>query len=537
MLLLMSFLLFSCVLFSSSLAINCPIGFDDFNESTCYKIIYERASYLDASTKCGQIGGTLISIHNAIDNAFLLKIINETTWIGLECYSNECQWDDGSGTISNYSNFYGNQIQPSVGNCVTVDSAIGKWLNTPCSSTFNFICERTPIEESCALSYSGFCYNPYTIALSENDAETVCQQECGHLVSIHSFNENSNIRTLFDANLYNYVRIGAKYDETWTDNSSWTYQNIGYKNQNFGLCYSLALTNDVVSVGKWISSKCATLLPFVCKREIGAICGTTPSPTLAPSQCVGPQFGENQGYIYSPDYPYSYFSSNQSQCTYILSTPLNSFTSVVFYDFSFDQYSSIMLYNDIEDMNPFVIFDYFNPPRGSYNSTTNTMKVVFHPRNQNTNNTKYLWSIYYFPTYLNNSVLTTTTTESPFNSTQPSQSTTKIIFTCGPSKYYVPPADIIYPNGVYLPYDQKCYYSISTSFGNRIGITFSTVDLQHSSNITVYDGASTSSSVMLYLDYYSSNGGPRTTTSNHMLIILNTRSRYDGFRAKVTNIN
>lgn len=170
--------------------------------------------------------------------------------------------------------------------------------------SLNFICETaptSPITDTCSFQYNGNCYYPSLSALPKQDAQFSCQQACGNLVSIHSIEENNYVQSLFTTNAPTYIRIGAvannQNSNSWIDGTSWNYDNIGYSNINLGMCWSMALSNDIVSTGKWISSYCDTSLPFVCKRKVGTQCGTTSGPTQTPGQCTSPMFMDNSGRV------------------------------------------------------------------------------------------------------------------------------------------------------------------------------------------------------------------------------------------------
>ncbi|CAI5454161.1 unnamed protein product [Caenorhabditis angaria] len=399
---------------------------------------------------------------------------------------------------------------------------------------FNFIFFAVLVSSTTAQNL--YKYISFSNPLSESDAEAVCQQQCGHLASIHSYNENSNVADFSFPSSYNYFRIGLKYQNNtnvWTDGTDFDYSNIGYQNSNFGNCYSFSIKSDVVAAGKWISSRCDTPLPFVCKVPIGA-CVTTPTPTITPSQCSGPQFAENDAYFFSPNYPITYAGDSQD-CTYIFSTPKNTIASISFNEFQLDDYSTIELFNEIEDPSPVRTFDSSNTANGLYNSTSNTMKIVFRSFLVPDKKT-YRWVAHLQTTNYSPNVSTTAV---PTTTKLLSSTTTAMVSACGPSRYFVPNTDIFYPymNGIH-PVNQFCTYSVSTSFGNRIALNVSYIFMEQDSHLIVYDGASTTASEILFLK------GPGTfqnvpevrSSSSHMLLFFNTYSVYDNFSSRVTSI-
>lgn len=120
-------------------------------------------------------------------------------------------------------------------------------------------------------------------------------------MSIHSAAENNYVQSLIGTNAPTYIRIGAKTDSlgqnSWLDGTPYDYANVGYASMNLGMCWSMALRDDIVPAGKWISSKCDTPVPFICKKKFGVTCGTTAGPTLAPGQCTNPFFYDYSGTV------------------------------------------------------------------------------------------------------------------------------------------------------------------------------------------------------------------------------------------------
>uniref|UniRef100_A0A1I7T1F2 C-type lectin domain-containing protein n=1 Tax=Caenorhabditis tropicalis TaxID=1561998 RepID=A0A1I7T1F2_9PELO len=507
----------------------CPTGFTVLNTNNkCVKLITNVAKHADASANCTASGGSLISIHNAVDNrAYVNYAASSTTpfWIGLKCSASgvpaSCLWDDQSGNAGSYNGFASNYPVVEIGNCVyvpTSGSYTGKWLSGDClTMSLNYICETpasTPVTDTCSFQFNDNCYFPTLSSLSEQEAQFACQQECGNLVSIHSIEENNYVQSLFTNNAPTYIRIGATTNDqnvnSWLDGSKWDYSNIGYANSNLGSCWSMALSNDIVSAGKWISSKCDTSVPFVCKRKVGTQCGSTAGPTLAPGQCNGPQFYDNSGTFYSPNWPYTYLGQ-QNPCSYVLDTPVGSLAQIQFPVMVLDSQAAIALYSRIEDTTPIVVLQGNSASNQWYSSTTNTMKVVFHPciTNCPTDGVVYKWQANFKPSNQVTQSPPVIVTPNPNN---PSGCNSTIL---------VAPGYISSPNYPQLyPNFSECMYHLSTAGGYRIKIDFGRIDTEQCCDfIVVRDGPFVSSPVLATISgSWPADSKIYQSSSNSMLV-------------------
>ncbi|PIC27334.1 hypothetical protein B9Z55_019626 [Caenorhabditis nigoni] len=532
-----SALLLSFLVFTVS-ADTCPYGFTLLTTNKCVKLITDVAKHGDASANCSAYGGHLISIHSAIDNNAYRNLASISTtpyWLGLKCSLSgspqSCLWDDQSGNAGQYNGFANGYPIVDVGSCVyspTQGTFAGKWLSGDCNTmTLNFICEasaNTPVTDTCSFQFNGNCYFPTLSSLSEQEAQFACQQECANLASIHSLEENTYIQTLFTTNAPTYIRIGAQTNNqnvnSWIDGTTWNYANIGYQNSNLGTCMSMSLTNDIVSAGKWISSKCDTSVPFVCKRPIGAQCQSTAGPTLAPGQCNGPQFFDNSGTFYSPSWPYSYIGQ-QNPCSYVLDTPVGSFAQVQFPVMNLDNQASIAIYSRIEDTTPIAVLEGNSASNQWYTSTTNTMKVVFRPCVSNcpTDGGVYRWQANFKPSNDVTQAPPVTVTPNPNN---PSGCNSTILVT--PGYITSPNYPQLYPNFL------ECLYHLSTSGGYRINLDFGAIDTEQCcDNIVVRDGPLLGSQVLgIVSGSWPAHSKIYKSTSNSMLVSFTTDASGQG---------
>ncbi|XP_019746315.1 galactose-specific lectin nattectin-like [Hippocampus comes] len=126
---------------------SCPIGWTQLD---CYCYIYEDEgrSFADAESVCNILGGNLVSIHSALENAFILELIragdnDDEAWIGLHdaIQNDDFVWTDGSDT--EFTNFdVGGSEPDETGECVHIDESAGLWEDALCSDEAPYVCIR-----------------------------------------------------------------------------------------------------------------------------------------------------------------------------------------------------------------------------------------------------------------------------------------------------------------------------------------------------------------------------------------------------------
>ncbi|KAF1753308.1 hypothetical protein GCK72_019864 [Caenorhabditis remanei] len=383
-------LLANSLVFVTLSQVRCPDGFTILNDSKCVKIIENSLLLNNALESCRTYtDGTLVSIHNAIDNRALinLAVAQQTVrpiWIGLTCLTPSCVWLDQSQT--DYTNFVSNP-QPDVGINVymlTSGNSAGKWVSADGSLvSLNYICEVPAIivPDLCSNPFNDYCYTFNQDVRNEINARIYCQKDCGDLVSIHSEKENRHVLSLFNfTSPPPQVRIGAGTDgigKYWVDGTVFDYSNFGYFNVDIGKCSTMQIPYGVLDAGQWLSNNCDDELPFVCKRLNGITsCPPSPTPTYNPNMCYGSHFFTGNGTIYSPNYPESYYGQFYP-CTFIFTVPSGNIAQVMFTLLNIDDQSKISLYSGIEGTEPIIELtgQFFSPP--PFNSSTNVMKMIF----------------------------------------------------------------------------------------------------------------------------------------------------------------
>ncbi|GMR55887.1 hypothetical protein PMAYCL1PPCAC_26082 [Pristionchus mayeri] len=137
-------------------------------------------------------------------------------------------------------------------------------------------------------AYKGGCVSMHTEPLDQHSAEAACQEQGGHLISIHSAYElYPELATREGAR--GSVHIGGQFTDgklEWLDGSypahkDWT---SGFPNKEFGSCVQMLL--DKNHEGQWTNVECSTKQAYMCFRN-GADYGPTvrPPPPKADARC------------------------------------------------------------------------------------------------------------------------------------------------------------------------------------------------------------------------------------------------------------
>ncbi|XP_037109256.1 lectin-like isoform X4 [Syngnathus acus] len=130
---------------------DCPKGWTRLD---CHCYIYQahERTFADAESVCNILGGNLVSIHNALENAFVLELIRaggntSPIWIGLTdaIEENHFIWTDGSKR--DFFPFAASEPNNS-GDCIELYEFSGLWDDTGCARPFPYVCIRDVIPSS-----------------------------------------------------------------------------------------------------------------------------------------------------------------------------------------------------------------------------------------------------------------------------------------------------------------------------------------------------------------------------------------------------
>ncbi|XP_077423828.1 snaclec 6-like [Vanacampus margaritifer] len=127
---------------------NCPPHWTQL-DCNCYIYQDDVRTAADAESVCNIIGGNLVSIHDALENAFVQKLAqagdnDDVFWLGLSdaVLDDTYIWTDG--TTNDFENFDTTNSEPdgTTGDCVTMDEDDGLWQTADCTDEEAYVCIR-----------------------------------------------------------------------------------------------------------------------------------------------------------------------------------------------------------------------------------------------------------------------------------------------------------------------------------------------------------------------------------------------------------
>ncbi|XP_041944958.1 macrophage mannose receptor 1-like isoform X1 [Alosa sapidissima] len=278
-----------------------------------YEETYEYDIY-EARTFCKKGHGDLVVIETEPERLFLWKLILRhwgSFYIGMTIDINlNMQWIDGTEVI--YDRW--NEEQPpdeiSDETCVIMNVEYGLWSVASCNGGSGFICERheTPpvnatlapteaLEGGCVpdwTKYRQYCYKTEFSSKTWREAQLICVEEGGNLVSIKSEEEQAFVTTMM-LNAPGDLWIGLKSSLSvfWSDGRSVTFTNFkgrhssdmypSWHSFDGKLCYKMRLSPSAVT-GQWRPAVCNDTNGYICKRAIDS--HIVPQTTVLPQSYI-----------------------------------------------------------------------------------------------------------------------------------------------------------------------------------------------------------------------------------------------------------
>ncbi|XP_013399078.2 macrophage mannose receptor 1-like [Lingula anatina] len=299
------------------------VAFRDY----CYYITQGYApgssmTWHDAREYCMKQAGELASIHDVMENSFILqqaaRMMNaDTFWIGLnELDLESYKWSDG--TVTDFISWAKTEPNDYFGGqkCVEFSVKSGHWLDESCGKPNRYICKKhkdsrttvtlppTPvITGNCPPGFRGYgnkCYLVIGDSVDSTqlktwgDARDTCSamNSSFTLASVSNPLEAAFLTTLLKGKMVDFW-IGLhklrfrKFQ--WIDNTNVDYVNWGFGEPNGGLgttseepCVSVSTRG--ISAGKWQDRPCVIKMGYVCQTWKDASY-PTPQPSQSPSPC------------------------------------------------------------------------------------------------------------------------------------------------------------------------------------------------------------------------------------------------------------
>ncbi|KAM4692595.1 C-type mannose receptor 2 [Rhinophrynus dorsalis] len=294
---------------------SCPDGWNSApNLRHCYKVYHseklqDKKTWISAQLSCREIGAQLLSVSSVEEEHFVAHLLNKIFgesepeiheqqwfWIGLNRRnpSGEKSWVWSDGTGYSYHNFdRTSHDDDDIRRCVVLDLSSLQWVAVECESQMDWICKLpkgTEIKETEVtkgstewVSYGNAEYKFFEHHSTWMQARRICTWFQAELVSIHDQAELDFLgQSLqkFSRGQEQHWWIGLHTYENdgrfrWSDQSvlsfvSWAQGRPRPLTREKKCVYMTANREE------WGDQKCATALPYICKR------GNSTSPTPAP---------------------------------------------------------------------------------------------------------------------------------------------------------------------------------------------------------------------------------------------------------------
>ncbi|XP_023932374.1 macrophage mannose receptor 1 [Lingula anatina] len=291
---------------------SCAQGWEAHAFSCYYFARDESVTWLKAEKTCRDNGASLVKVDNAREMSFISQKLTTSSWLGLNNRHVETQWVWPDGEMATFTNWAPNK--PSSNgtgfHCAAVltGNALGRWTNTRCDHTKDYICEKmigpaitsgtttaaAPFTSKCGLFWednplSDFCYQFNVDTLSWAEAQRQCEINNGYLASIASLHEQqyitARVQSIPNMRFYWLGGNDAMYDNSWewTDGSPFAFFNWE-AGQPYATKYGHCVEIDA-SKGTWRDENCSRRQGYICKKK-GASTMITGAPNTEPTATV-----------------------------------------------------------------------------------------------------------------------------------------------------------------------------------------------------------------------------------------------------------
>jgi len=208
----------------------------------CYFFSSEERSYNGAASFCRyDMRAHLVSINSPEEHDFVFSNIDEWFWTGGYFDARTWTWQDRS-LVQSENWFYKQPSDKGADSCrgVQIFSTLAM---SPCGNKKKFICEReasdgvegypVSLGTGCPAGWKskfGNCYKWFfTAQKTWQDAETDCNNQGAHLISIHDDAENEFISKTVKGTVWTggrKLRIRGREGWVWSDGTPWDFGTV-----------------------------------------------------------------------------------------------------------------------------------------------------------------------------------------------------------------------------------------------------------------------------------------------------------------------
>uniref|UniRef100_A0AC35GQ51 C-type lectin domain-containing protein n=1 Tax=Panagrolaimus sp. PS1159 TaxID=55785 RepID=A0AC35GQ51_9BILA len=276
-------------------------------QNSCLYFNTTETGFVVAERRCQQMGGHLVSVHDAFTNGFIQEkaaqiFDNEYAfWIGgnaLMGGGSDWTWTDG--TSFNFADWEtGEPDITAEKQCIVVSRDHGYWMTEDCTRGRVFVCAvstaqtnppntppprpstttmKMPTYRNCSFGWvyfeptnSCYGYNNKGLMMNWTAAESYCNSQGAHLASVHSYEEQMFINE-FGLVTWKSVWVGlysVNGGQTWqwTDGSSFDY--VYWYNNQYPQIYSgqnCVLLESSTTQSGFTTNACSYNWYPICKK-------------------------------------------------------------------------------------------------------------------------------------------------------------------------------------------------------------------------------------------------------------------------------
>ncbi|XP_052437528.1 galactose-specific lectin nattectin-like [Carassius gibelio] len=138
-------LLFTVFSLGNAEAQRCPYGWTNFGVE-CYKFFSQAVNWATAEKNCLSLDANLASVHNKIQQDFLLSLVPSSStrcWFGTHDGEQDGQWFWTDGTPFDFT--YWAPGQPdnlNVENCGEFNFENNRWNDAACLTSLSYVCAK-----------------------------------------------------------------------------------------------------------------------------------------------------------------------------------------------------------------------------------------------------------------------------------------------------------------------------------------------------------------------------------------------------------
>lgn len=247
----------------------CVLFFPSNHTKSYYVLPRELLPYNESKAACERLNAELVLPNSPDEQAYIsntyVRNSNDRFWINAIAVQHVNVYIAGSGKPLNFDNF---TVAPSCGTscCAAIFDATKRWRQSDCLDHNRVLCQKnTSYSNGYILNEKGFEYRYYETAKTYDEANSFCDQNGGHLVTVK----------WEDLNFLRYVSnnksfwTGGKYYDGDSINgiNGWYWADGVRLSEQFRirpddcLYYKPSLVNEV-----WFEN-CGIRHSFICQRR------------------------------------------------------------------------------------------------------------------------------------------------------------------------------------------------------------------------------------------------------------------------------